>query len=42
MSPIQAKLAVVAFGLLSLALVAAAVREWSRGVEPDQPAPAAG
>jgi hypothetical protein len=39
-SPIQAKVAVTAFGLLSLVLVAAAVREWSRGVEPDQPAPA--
>ena len=40
MSPVQAKVAVIAFGLLSLVLVAAAVREWSRDVEPDRPAPA--
>jgi hypothetical protein len=40
-SPIQAKVAVIAFGLLSLVLVAAAVREWSsRGLEADRAAPA--
>ncbi len=43
MSPIQAKVAVLALGLLSLTSVAAAVREWSSGdVESDQPAPARG
>ena len=40
MSPIQAKAAILAFGLLSLVLVAAAVREWSHEAEPDRPAPA--
>lgn len=29
--------AIIAFGLLSLALVAAAVREWSHDAEPDRP-----
>ena len=39
MSPIQAKTAIIALGLLSLVLVAAAVREWSQDAEPDRPAP---
>jgi hypothetical protein len=38
-NPSQTKVGVIAFGLLSLALVAAAVREWSsRGEESERPA----
>jgi hypothetical protein len=37
-SPIQAKAAIIAFGLLSLVLVTAAVREWSQDAEPPAPA----
>jgi hypothetical protein len=38
MTPIQAKAAIIAFGLLSLVLVTAAVREWSQDAEPPAPA----